>query len=255
MVIAAPEQILKVWHQFDAYPMETLTKAWYYDQSSNRQRSVGLMKEHREKYGTSGNCFDLAIWLIDEFKQAGIEAYAIGEGLGTEEAHAAVCALDEHGRRYFCDLGDQWIQPVLMDFNTDEYTGEALSGFITGGKIKLTWKGSSHMTFTWVRPNGKTSEQVFDLSPVELKDLIIAGEHSQSLLRNALVEMRVPMPDEIVHWEYEGGKSFISNNRELIIEPTLQGSEEWAQRIYKMTGIHPEISVKALQKYKETVKD
>lgn len=101
----APTQILTVWHKFDAFPMETLTKAWYYDQSSVRQRSVEEMKEHRERFGTSGNCFDLAIWLIDEFKRAGIEAYGLGEGLGTEEAHAAVCALDEQGVDIFATWG------------------------------------------------------------------------------------------------------------------------------------------------------
>ncbi|MCM3127482.1 hypothetical protein ACFQ3J_12610 [Paenibacillus provencensis] len=247
----APKQILEVWHKFDAFPMETLTKAWYYDQSSDRQRSVALMKEHRERYGTSGNCFDLAIWLIDEFQQAGIEAYAIGEGFGTEEAHAAVCALDEQGRRYFCDLGDQWIEPILMDFMPDEYRGEALSGFITGGRIKLNNQGSNHLSFTWVRPNGKTSSQVFDLTPVVLQDLNAAGEHSQSLLRNALVEMRVPMENEVVHWEYEGGRSFISSNQELITESPLHHIEDWAQRIYKMTGIQPDVSVAALKKYRQ----
>ncbi|MFD1135838.1 hypothetical protein [Paenibacillus urinalis] len=250
----APAQILQVWHKFDSFPMETLTKAWYYDQSSVRQRSVEEMKEHRERFGTSGNCFDLAIWLIDEFKRAGIEAYAIGEGLGTEEAHAAVCALDEQGRRYFCDLGDQWIEPILMDFTADEYGGEVLSGYITGGKIKLDHHGSSHLSFTWVRPNGKTSSQVFDLTPVDLQDLIAAGEHSQSLLHNALVEMRVPMENEIVHWEYEGGRSFISNNRELITESPLDHIEDWAKRIYTMTGIQPDVTVTALKKYKQIAK-
>ncbi|GLB61876.1 hypothetical protein [Cytobacillus sp. NCCP-133] len=50
--------ILSVWWKFDWFPMETLTKAWYYDKGGlKKQRNVSLMKEHRAKKGITGNCF------------------------------------------------------------------------------------------------------------------------------------------------------------------------------------------------------
>ncbi len=47
--------------------------------------------------GVTGNCYDLAIWLLDEFDNDGITAYPIGHDLGTDDAHVAVMALDEEG--------------------------------------------------------------------------------------------------------------------------------------------------------------
>lgn len=68
----APESILKTWRKFNAFPMETLTKVWFYDKANGKkQRDVTLMQEHREQYGMSGNCFDLALWLLDEFNKDG----------------------------------------------------------------------------------------------------------------------------------------------------------------------------------------
>ena len=70
----APPEILAVWNKFHDFPMETLTKAWFYSRSGDKkQRTVALMKEHKAQYGITGNCFDLAIWLLDEFKRDGIE--------------------------------------------------------------------------------------------------------------------------------------------------------------------------------------
>lgn len=111
--------------------METLTKLWFYNENNNnnKQRNVSLMREHRSKYGLSGNCFDLAIWLLDEFKNDGITAYPVGHNLNSKDAHVAVIALDVSGSRYLCDLGDQWINPILVDTNNENYTDEKLSGF------------------------------------------------------------------------------------------------------------------------------
>ena len=50
----ATSDVLAVWRKFDEFPMETLTKAWYFQSASGRkQRTVEQMKEHREQYGTS----------------------------------------------------------------------------------------------------------------------------------------------------------------------------------------------------------
>lgn len=60
-MLNAPHSILSVWKKFDRFPMETLTKAWFYDKAGiKKQREVSLMKEHHDQYGITGNCFDLA---------------------------------------------------------------------------------------------------------------------------------------------------------------------------------------------------
>ena len=65
--LKAPHPILKVWRRFNGFPMETLTKAWRLKHRPGaRQRSVSEMAKHRETTGASGNCFDLAIWLLDD---------------------------------------------------------------------------------------------------------------------------------------------------------------------------------------------
>ena len=100
-MLFAPEAILRTWRKFDSFPMETLTKAWFYHQAGDgRQREVSMMKEHYQEYGIAGNCFDLSIWLLDEFTKDGVEAFPIGRSFKTERAHAAVIALDERGRRF-----------------------------------------------------------------------------------------------------------------------------------------------------------
>src|SRR4029453_1755746 len=114
--MVAADAILRVWRKFDRFPMETLTKVWFYKQNTaKKQREVSLMKEHYAQYGITGNCFDLTIWLLHEFENEGIEAYSVGHDLGTPDAHVAVIAKDEKGNRYFCDLGDQWLNPIQIE--------------------------------------------------------------------------------------------------------------------------------------------
>jgi len=245
----ATEDIMQVWSQFDSFPMETLTKAWYSRQTGLPiQRSVDLMREHREAFGTSGNCFDLAIWLIEAFREVGIPAYTIGYDLGTPHAHVAVVALNERGCRYFCDLGDQWIQPILMDKDNKEFIEEELDGFVTGGKIKVKVE-SQQLFLKYLRPGGKFSVQKFDLQPIESDELVLAANASQSLLRYPLVEMRIYEPDETVHWEFDRWTSFVSRNGGLIKEDSLRSNLEWAERINARTGIDKKIVMTALDVY------
>ena len=118
------DAILRVWHQFDAVPMETLTKAWLSRaEGGPRQRSTSEIVAHRNDYGTGGNCFDLAIWLLDEFARMGVRAHAIGHDFFTPKAHVAVLAYDGQDR-YLCDLGDQWLQPIQVDANLREPVAE-----------------------------------------------------------------------------------------------------------------------------------
>lgn len=245
----ATQDILNVWRRFDRHPMETLTKAWYFFQSSDKkQRSVELMKEHRSQYGTSGNCFDLALWLIDEFNKEGIPAYAIGHDLKTPNAHVAVVAINDKGSKYFCDLGDQWIEPILIDSKSEDFSEEELERFTTSGKIKVQII-NNEVNFKYIRPNGKISRQRFVLSPIETDELMDAANHSQSLLRHPLVEMRIVVDGEICHWEFDRWNSFISSNKGLEQEMKLGSADEWAERINSRTGISKEVIVKALDVY------
>ncbi|MWV45838.1 hypothetical protein GRF59_19670 [Paenibacillus sp. HJL G12] len=247
----APEHILRVWHRFDGYPMETLTKAWYSLQpGEGGQRSVPEMKEHRERYGITGNCFDLAIWLLDDYRAEGITAYAVGHDLGSPMAHVAVVAEDETGRRYFCDLGDQWIQPILVDYEPYADSKEAHEGFITGGRIQVSLDASAqHVEFSYVRTGGKMSKQSFHLAPIAMENLLAAADHSQRLLRHPLVEHRLYLPGEVVHWEFDRWTSFFSRNGGLDREAQLHSNEEWAQRIHRISGIDFQVVLQALNIY------
>ena len=164
----ATESILKTWKKFDDFPMETFTKMWFYHMSnSKKQRDVSIMREHREQYGITGNCFDLALWLLDEFKKDGIKAYPIGYGLNTDDAHAAVIAVNENGKRYLCDLGDQWLQPILIDSDSEDYTNEKLRGFFPAAEVQVQ-PTEMGVEILYNRPQGKLSRQWYPTKPIEL---------------------------------------------------------------------------------------
>ncbi|WP_051620300.1 hypothetical protein [Paenibacillus sp. UNC451MF] len=224
----ATHDILHVWKQFDSHPMETLTKAWYSVISGEgKQRSIEVMEEHRDRYGLSGNCFDLALWLIHNCKSNGINAYGIGHDLHTPKAHVAVIAINHKGRRYFCDLGDQWIEPILIDSTSQDYCEDELEGFVTGGKVRAETINEG-IRFAYIRSNGKVSYQSFDLTPIPADELMAAANYSQSLLRHPLVEMRLKKTNEIVHWEFDSWNSFESGSEGLILESKLENDEQWA---------------------------
>jgi len=249
----ATQDLLRVWRIFDHHPMETLTKAWYFSQvDQNKQRSVALMREHRHQFGTSGNCFDLAIWLMEELRESGISTYAIGHDLHTPHAHVAVVAINEDGAKYFCDLGDQWIDPILIESDSEDYCEDALDGFVTGGKIRVETSPGT-VNFNYIRPNGKVSQQKFDLQPIQREELLRAANYSQSLLRHPLVEMRIHTPEEVTHWEFDNWKSFNSSNHGLVYEADLTNNVDWADRINHRTGIHKDIIMDALELYSRII--
>ncbi len=246
-----PNNILKVWKKFDSFPMETLTKAWFLkNQAQTGQRSLDAMIRHREKTGASGNCFDLSLWLIHEFEKAGIPAYAVGEHLGTTEAHVGVIALDPMGRRYLCDLGDLWIQPLCIDQTLSSPQG----GFFAGARIDFV-RTQTKILFKYHRLNGKFSEQSYDLAPVSLLSLKEAGEFSQRNLSPPLVEMRLKEQDEVVHWEFEKGSSAFSRMSGVEIEPGCESLEGWAERISRRSGMRVAYVVECLVGFGEFAKN
>ncbi|RDU37929.1 hypothetical protein DRW41_08960 [Neobacillus piezotolerans] len=243
-----PDSLLKVWRLFDGFPMETLTKAWFYNQpSGRRQRTVREMIEHRNQFGTSGNCFDLAIWLLHELKDAGIEAHAIGSDFGTPEAHVGVLAYVD-GYRYLCDLGDQWILPILIDSSSSDFITEPVSGFFPAANVQVC-SASTDFEITYQRPNGKISRQQYSLSKITDDELFEAGHFSQNLLSPPLCEMRIHSEDEVQHWEFYNWASFLSTNAGLFHDSPLTLNEEWSERIYSRTGISPAVVNEALDLY------
>lgn len=112
----APAEIEQLYRQLASIPMETFTKGWWWLQCGGqaRQRTVAEMAVHRERYGAGGNCFDLAYWLLDLARAAGIAARPIGHDLESWEAHAALLLTDDAGDEYLCDPGDLWLRPILV---------------------------------------------------------------------------------------------------------------------------------------------
>ena len=241
----ATQDVLSIWRKFDNFPMETITKAWYFQLTSGyKQRTVEQMKAHREQYGTSGNCFDLAIWLIDEFRQEKFHSYAIL----TPESHVAVVVLNEKGNRFLCDLGDQWIEPILIEPNNDNYTEEFLDNFFPGAQVKLESKDNS-LFVKYKRPNGKVSNQEYILNPLSDERLIAEGEKTQRILSTPLVERRIFTDRHVIHWEFDNYISFFSSIDGKQMESKLKTMEEWVERISNASGINKRIVRDALNVY------
>ena len=81
-----------------------------------------------------------------------------------------------------CDLGDQWISPILVDTNSEEYTNEILSGFFPGANIQVR-PNDGDIEILYYRPNGKVSKQVFNTQPIEIGNFMHAAEYSQNLIK------------------------------------------------------------------------
>ncbi|PSL40252.1 hypothetical protein B0H99_10528 [Planomicrobium soli] len=248
----APEEILAIWKRFDDFPMETFTKAWFYSKAEGkRQRSIALMKAHREQYGISGNCFDLAIWLLEEFTQAGIKAYPVGSHLNTEDGHVGLVAEDASGRRYLCDLGDLWLQPILIDADNPAFTKERQTGFFPAAEVEVLPKPGG-VEIVYHRPNGKQSRQSYETDPVPLDFFMEAAEFSQNhVYPKPLFEKRIPYKNEIAHWEFDDWKSFLSTSEGLFPEEPLSTTEEWAERICQRTGADKEFLIETLEIYRK----
>ncbi|MBO8178556.1 MAG: hypothetical protein H0Z31_14065 [Bacillus sp. (in: Bacteria)] len=244
----APAFIKAIWYQFDDFPMETLTKIWYFHKPiEKKQRDVSLMKEHREQFGSSGNCFDLAIWLLDECKKNGIRAYAIGHDLFSLNGHIAVVMEDKY--QYLCDLGDQWIEPVLISPESDDFSNQWLTGFFPGAQVKIH-RLQSLLLVSYLRPNGKITNQTYDLTPIDTDTLWQAAEWSQNHIKpRALVECRIPYQQEIAHWEYNNGTAFLSTSIGKLNEESALSISEATNRIVHYANMDESFVYNALRSY------
>ncbi|WP_409252310.1 hypothetical protein V1502_19805 [Bacillus sp. SCS-153A] len=247
----APEVIEAVWKKFDGFPMETLTKVWLHSRmEGGKQRDIETMKLHKERYGITGNCFDLALWLLSEFKAAGLTAYAIGHDLKSEAAHVAVIALDEQENRYLCDLGDQWLQPILIERNHPEFSPDKLPGFFPGSDIQIIPR-ELDIEVLYHRPNGKVSRQVFDLTPIDYGDFLEAADFSQNLIKSKpLLEVRIPYKKEMAHWGFYDWGSFLGTSEGKHVDAPLSTVEEWVERLHDKTGYDRQMLLESLSIYK-----
>lgn len=190
---------------------------------------------------------------MDEFRRNRMKSYAIAQGLFTSKAHIAVIAVNYEGFKFLCDLGDQWIQPILIDPESVDFTEEQTDGFFPAARTKVKVH-SNEVEISYIRSNGKERKQRYDLSLIDDKELLTAEGHSQNLLRHPLVERRLFLTNEIQHWEFDRWNSFISTNNGLILESKLDEMEEWIDRIHTRTNINKSIIRIALEVYTQTNK-
>jgi hypothetical protein len=228
--LTGPPELLEIWRTFDGFPMETLTKAWVArSRGGPRQRSVDELEAHRSATGASGNCFDLAIWLVHRLSAAGIGARVISDAIASRDAHVAVLA-EAGGRPFLCDLGDMWIQPIAIDHDVDT----AVRGFFPAAAVSLRTEGR-RLEVTYHRPGGKRSSQRYDLAVIPPALVRDAAEANQRHLAQRLVEMRAQADD--AHWEFDEYSSRWSTPLGLRFEPPVDGDAAWAARIAARTGM------------------
>lgn len=226
-----PPPLLQVWRSFDAFPMETLSKAWVLAHRGARQRTVAELEADRARTGASGNCFDLAVWLRHRLADAGVESWYVSDDIQSPDAHVAVVARSE-GRRWLCDLGDQWLEPLPVD----EPIATPRPGLFPAAAVTLRVDGEE-AEVAYHRPGGKASTQRYHLRPVEDPVFAAAAAANQAYLAQVLVEVREPAAG--AHWEYEAGAVRRSTPHGLVEERSPRSVEEAAQLLQAQAGFDP----------------
>lgn len=248
----APEPLCGVYGQFCGIPMETFTKGWWHRECDGapRQRTVAEMREHRRRQGSGGNCFDLVLWLREEFREAGIPARVIGHDLETAQAHVALLARDIGGLEYLCDPGDLWLQPILVTPDAPAFTTEWQTGFFPGRRVQVA-RTAGRLEVAYLRASGKVGRQAYDLAPVSEEQFQRACHHSQNLVRRPFCEALRPHPDSgrVEHWEYDEGRSFWNLDDGPVFEAPCRDRAEWVERITGRTGTHPAVLTAAFEVY------
>ncbi len=236
-----PPALAPVWRPFRDIPCESLTKGWWYGHCDGApyQRSVAEMEEHRRRYGTGGNCFDLALWLRAALTLAGIDARIIGHDYETADAHAAVLATDDQGREWLCDPGDQWLAPVLAAADP-----RWQDGCLLGRSVQIH-RSAADLRVLYRRAGGYAGQQDYSLAPLDEAALRRACHHSQNLLRRPFCEALIPHPaaGDLARWEYTGEAAFWH-----LADGTLQ-PDHWPPPLSGRSGIAPPIIAAALAAY------
>lgn len=247
----APAAILEVWRRFDSFPMETLSKPWVLAHRGAQQRTVEQMERDRSQFGASGNCFDLAFWLLRDFARAGIRAYAVSDDIAKKDAHVGVVAEDASGARFLCDLGDLWLEPMAIDTPT----ARPVRGFFPGADIALA-RTDETLLVTYHRTGGKLSSQTYHLAPIADDALRDAAHVNQRYIAQALVEMRDFATG--AHWEFEEAEQgrFRARRSDYggLHEESAQASDaQWAERIAAVTGIQSGYALECLRAYRASL--
>jgi hypothetical protein len=215
--------LIDVWRRFDDFPMETLSKAW---RREPRQWRRDELRAQRAQVGSSGNCFDLAVWLWEDLRDAGIPCHAVL----TDDDHVAIVAED-----YLCDLGDMWLQPLPLQHDLREVPGLFPAATIS------TRRDGHNLHVTYHRPGGKFSEQAYSLRPVAWEELLEVGGRCQGQLYHPLVEMRI-WEEPPWHWEFSDGRCMIDGIPAPWDRP--------AQHIAERTGMQQTFVEQCLAAYK-----
>lgn len=207
------------------------------------------MRTHRKSFRTGGNCFDLVLWLIAELAEAGIAARPVGHDLETPDAHIAVVAQAD-GISYLCDLGDQWLQPVLIDPGSPAFSTGWLAGFFPAAEIRVE-PAEQELRVFYRFPDGRENAQAYSLAALDADTLACACRHSQGLLRKPMVEIlaRHPETGEQGAWEFDRFRSFwrLSSGRRF--EADCEDLTGWVERIAARSGMSPEVVEIALRVY------
>ena len=132
---------------------------------------------------------------------------------------------------------------------------EWLQGFFPAAKVMLETEGNK-TSITYQRSNGKTSSSVYDTTPLEDAWLWEISERVQTVFRKQpLIEIRLSIEGEVVHWEFDAWKSFLSTSQELVKEDTNLDLSEWVERIHFRTGMDKDFLLEALRFYKEMAEE
>ena len=128
-----------------------------------------------------------------------------------------------------CDLGDQWLHPILIDCESEDYTNEKLGGFSLPHKFKSCRQPAELRSFTIGRTERcrlKSTIQTLLTCP-----FLKAAEYSQAALKPApLLECRIPFQHEIAHWEFSGWDIYLSTSKGLYREAKPDTIEGWTEK-------------------------
>jgi len=208
------------------------------------------MRQHRDRYGCGGNCFDLAYWLLRRAREAGVPASIVGHDFSTSEAHVALVLLGVDGFEYLADPGDVWLQPILISPQAPQFDPGYHAGFFPAAGVRVD-RHDHRLVVRYRRANGKESSQTYSLASVSEEAFLQACNHSQNLLRKPMAEMRSLHPDtgELGHWEYAEGKSWWSLPSGLLREEPCSSAGEWAARIAGFSGLSTEVIEEGFEAY------